>query len=262
MSVETKPRVVILCGGQGTRLREETEFKPKPLVDVGGMPILWHIMKIYGHSGFDDFILCLGEKGEMIKDFFLRYEWLTNDFTLNLKSGKEYVLHHDHEMEDWRITFADTGDNVPTGDRIKKVEKYLNDAPYFLCTYGDGVTDLDINQVIEFHKQQGRMATLTGVHPSSKYGLVDARDTAVSTFVQKPELKDYINGGFFVFNKEFLGYLREGEMVEQALERLARDGQLSLYKHEGFWHSMDTFKDFQELNTLWSTSAPWKVWSK
>ena len=254
------PQVVLLCGGSGTRLREETEFKPKPLVEVGGLPILLHIMKAYSHFGFRDFILCLGYKGEMIKEFFMNYEWRTNDFTLNLKSGREYVAHHKTPMEDWKVTFADTGDKTLTSERLMLIRKYLNDCPYFLATYGDGVSDINVNELVDFHKKTGKIATLTGVHPSSKYGIVEASDSTVTSFMQKPALKDFVNGGFFVFNKEIFDHLRTGEMLEVILDELIKIKQLSIYKYEGFWRSMDTYKDVKDLNALWDRSRPWKVW--
>lgn len=257
------PPVVIWCGGTGTRLKEETEFKPKPMVTIGGMPILWHIMKIYSHYGYNDFILCLGYKGEMIKEFFLDYEWLTNDFTLKLKNRKESVKHPTHPLEEWNITFADTGQETLTGERLMKIKKYLGGSDYFLATYGDGVADIDISKLVNFHKKIGKIATLTGVRTKSKYGVVDADENNIAfSFKQKPQLSGMINGGFFVFNKRIFEYIKEGEIIEMAIERLSERKQLAVYKHEGAWHCMDTFKDYEDLNKMWdSNQRPWKVWT-
>lgn len=259
-----KLKVVILCGGEGTRLREHTEFTPKPLVRVGDMPILWHIMKIYSHFGYNDFVLCLGYKGHMIKEFFMNYEWMTNDFTLKLKSKKELVTHYKHDLEDWTITFADTGLNTLTAGRIKKIEKYVNE-DCFLATYGDGVAHIDINKLVQFHEKKNKVATLTGLHARSKYGLIKEKDNEVISLHEKPVLKDLINGGFFVFNKSIFDWIKEDRMLEeQTLPLLAKKRQLAVFKHEGFWHCMDTYKDFISLNELWSSNntAPWAVWEK
>lgn len=255
------PKVVILCGGMGTRLREETEFKPKPMVKIGDMPILWHIMKTYSHYGFKDFILCLGYKGEMIKDYFVNYGWMSNDFKLNLKSGNREQFR-DNGVEDWNITFADTGQETQTGGRIKRIEKYI-DGDHFLATYGDGVGNVDIKKLVAFHMQQKKVGTLTGLHPWSKYGTVHvAPDHTITAFQEKPILKDWINGGFFVFNTRMFDYLDDGCILEQGpFEQLAKEKKLSLYKHDGFWHSMDTYKDVLDLNAIWSKrNAPWHVW--
>jgi glucose-1-phosphate cytidylyltransferase len=259
-----KLKVVILCGGFGTRLREETEFKPKPLVQIGNKPILWHIMKHYSHFGFNDFILCLGYKGEMIKDYFLNYIWRANDFTINLQKINEITTHAPGEIENWNITFVDTGKKTQTGGRIKAIEKYIKE-PHFLATYGDGVSDVDIRKVVAFHKAKGKIGTLTGLHPRSKYGNVNiGNDQIVTEFKEKSVLNDLINGGFFVFKKEIFNYLKENVMLEkEPFEELAKKGQLALYKHDGYWQCMDTFKEYKELNKIWNnTNAPWKVWDK
>ena len=257
-----KYKVVILCGGMGTRLREETEFKPKPLVHIGNMPILWHIMKHYSHYGYKDFVLCLGYKGEMIKEDFLNYEWMSNDFTLNLGEGKEKLVNHTNTVEDWNITFAGTGDNTDTGGRIKRIEKYITE-DNFLVTYGDGVSDVDINQLVAFHKQKNKIGVITGVHPWSKYGTVhrDENDI-INKFKEKPILKDLINGGFFVFKKQIFDYLDDNCILEkEPFEKLAEERQLALFKHDGFWHCMDTYKDALDLNKIWeSRKAPWRIW--
>lgn len=255
-------KVVILCGGEGTRLREETEFRPKPLVHIGNYPILYHIMRHYSYYGFKDFVLCLGYKAEMIKEYFLNYEYMANDFTLKMGKGKRIIETHENSTEDWNVTFADTGSKTLTGGRIKKIEKYI-DGDTFLATYGDGVSDVDLKKLMEFHKQKGKIGTVTGVHPSSKYGTVNiSSDMIVNKFVEKPKLKDIINGGFFAFDKKVFDYLDGDIMLEaKPFERLASEKQIALYKHEGFWHSMDTYKDAQDLNALWkSKKAPWKIW--
>lgn len=257
-----KPRVVILCGGKGTRLKEETEFRPKPLVNIGELPILAHIMKIYAHYGYDDFVLCLGYKGHMIKEYFLNFKWMVNDFTLKLRHGQSEIIHHTNRVDDLKITFADTGVETLTGGRIKKVEKYI-DGDNFMATYGDGLADVNLNNLMKCHMDHGKIGTLTGVHPSSKYGTVDIDSSSVvNVFREKPVLKDLINGGFFVFKKDVFDYIKSDCMLErEPFKNLARDRQMVLYKHSGFWHSMDTFKDAQNLNKMWSGgNAPWKIW--
>lgn len=259
-----KPKVAILCGGKGTRIREETEFKPKPMVCLGGMPILWHIMKIYSFYGFKDFVICLGYKGSMIKDFFINHEWMNNDLTLNLGNRSNDKIHRSSNWEDWTITFADTGLETMTGARVKKVEKYLG-GDDFLLTYGDGVSDVNIQKLYEFHKTQGTIGTLSAVHPHSKFGLVKAAGNGhVEKFVEKPVLYDYINGGFYCFKKDFFDYLQDEPsctLETSPLNALVEKRQLSMYQHEGFWHAMDTYKDYIDLNNLWDRANPaWKVW--
>jgi glucose-1-phosphate cytidylyltransferase len=254
--------VVILCGGKGTRLKEETEYRPKPLVTVGGMPILWHIMKIFSQQGFNNFILCLGYKGDMIKEFFLNYEHYANDFTLNFKSGRKWI-HNPQSIEDWNITFVNTGLETSTAGRLKKVEKYVH-SDQLMLTYGDGVADIDLNKLLEFHNSKEKMATITGIHPRTKYGVVEVdENNLVSSFREKPVLGDLINGGFMVFQKEIFSEINEDCMlVEKTLPYLATKNQLSFYKHEGFWHCMDTHKDFENLNKIWRESHPWKIWEQ
>jgi glucose-1-phosphate cytidylyltransferase len=235
-------KVVILCGGLGTRLKEETEFKPKPMVEIGGKPILWHIMKIYAHYGFNDFILCLGYKGEKIKEYF---------------SG-------DYSERNWRVNLVDTGEKAQTGSRIKKVEKYI-DTDAFMLTYGDGVTDIDIKKLLEFHKAEKRIGTVSGVHPSSRFGELICDKGKVVEFNEKPQTTSgYINGGFFIFNKDFFNYLDvkdECSLEKEPLEQLTNDGQLSVFTHEGFWQCMDTQRELDILVGLWGDKkAPWKVW--
>lgn len=259
-------KVIILCGGTGTRLKEETEYKPKPMVLVGGKPIIWHIMKIYAHYGFNEFILALGYKADYIKDFFLNQKSFTSDFTLETKNhNTTYFLESRHEIDDFKITFVDTGVDTLPGERILLCKKYIpkNDK-YFMATYGDGVTDLNIKDVFEFHKKQNRIGTITGVHPRTKFGLVEVKeDTLVSGFIEKPVLSDWVNGGYMVFNKEFFEYLRPGELEHPAFKRIIEKRQLSIYKHDGFWFAIDTYKELEDLNKIWhSGNAPWNLWQK
>jgi len=257
--VNDKMKVVILCGGKGTRLREETVFKPKPLVDIGGKPILWHIMKIYSHFGFKDFILCLGYKGHMIKDYFVNYDKFNFDFTLNL--GKGELEFHNKNSDNWNITFAETGENTQTGGRIKKIEKYIKEEN-FLATYGDGVADINLNKLINFHLSNNQIATLTGFHPTSKFGILDINNKGTVTYFQeKPVMKDIVSGGFFVFNKGMFDYLDEECILErEPFENLVKDKQLSVYQHKGFWGSMDTYKDLESLREKWKDTKIWKIW--
>jgi len=258
--METTP-VVILCGGMGTRLREETEFKPKPLVEVGNRPILWHIMKIYAHFGFKLFILCLGYKGDLIKNYFLNYKYMNNDFSLNLNSNEKIILGNLNNQIDWNIILADTGLLTNTGGRIKKIQKYIH-TDTFLATYGDGVADIDINALVKFHKEKGKIATLTGFHPLSRFGVLEVTDNdIVKNFKEKPRLDGLINGGFYVFDRKVFEYLDENSILEhESLERLAHDGELAVYHHLGFWKSMDTYRDYLEFNRMWEeNNTPWKL---
>lgn len=256
-----KIKTIILCGGMGTRLREETEFKPKPMVEVGGKPILWHIMKIYSHFGYNDFILALGYKGNYIKDYFLRQKYYNCDFSLNSSEGKISNFFKNSEEDNFNIIFAETGLETPHGERVLKIKKHIQNDDMFMVTYGDGVADIDIDKLVEFHRNHGKIATITGIHPSSKWGLVNSdQNNMVTEFAQKPLLYDYINGGFMIFNKEFLNYLKEGDMIEDALSKLIPEKQLALYKHEGFWHAMDTYRDFLDLNKIWEKNPKWKIW--
>lgn len=261
-----KPKVVILCGGRGTRLREETEFIPKPLVKIGNMPILWHIMKIYSHFGFNDFILCLGYKGELIKQFFIDFSWMTNDFTLNLSSDNKNITYHTGGKFDWNITFAGTGQATETGGRIKKIERYIND-DYFLVTYGDGLADVDVIKLINKHKEKNKIATLTASHPVSKFGTLEFDDNHnITYFREKPLTKDWISSGFFVFNKKIFDYLDESDdciLEKKPFETLTKERQISIYQHHGFFMGMDTYKDMNTLNEHWkSGKVPWKIWNE
>jgi len=255
-------KVVILCGGMGTRLREETEYKPKPMVEIGGHPILWHIMKTYSFYGFTDFVLCLGYKGDVIKDYFYNYKMRNNDFSINLATG-DISLHNSNEENNWDVTLANTGLTSMTGARIKRVQKYIEDDT-FMVTYGDGVTDLNISKLLEYHQKHGKIGTVTGVHPPSRYGELRLEGDCVVCFDEKPETGiEPISGGYFVFNKEIFDYLDDNEscVLEKApLSNLSKDGQLRVYHHKGFWQCMDTYRDYLFLNDLWkSNMAPWKV---
>ena len=257
-------KVVILCGGLGTRLREETEFRPKPMVEIGGKPILWHIMKIYAHYGIKDFVLSLGYKGEMIKEYFYNYEILNNDFTIELGNKKHIEIHSNNTDNNWRITLADTGDKALKGARLKRVQQYVDD-DIFMLTYGDGVADVDINALLSFHEKHGKLATVTGINPASRFGELKIKGDQVESFSEKPRDGDgLINGGFFVFNKGFFDYLSADENCDLEigpLEKIAGKGQLMVYKHTGFWACMDTLRDMDYLNRLWvEGKAEWKVW--
>ncbi|OQY25165.1 MAG: glucose-1-phosphate cytidylyltransferase [Anaerolineaceae bacterium 4572_32.1] len=255
-------KVVILCGGRGTRMGRETQVRPKPMVSIGGRPILWHIMKIYAHYGFQDFLLCLGYKGEVIKRYFLDYEAMNRDFTIELGQQNRIEFHNGHGEENFSVTLADTGPETPTGGRVKRIEKYI-DQDTFLVTYGDGVADVDINALLDFHRRNGKIATVTGVQPFSRFGVVHTDDSGLVTgFREKPQVEGTVSGGFFVFNRAFFDYLQPDSVLETTpLEQLAQDRELALYRHDGFWQCMDTPTDHRVLNELWKTGrAPWKVW--
>ncbi|HPA20667.1 MAG TPA: glucose-1-phosphate cytidylyltransferase [Verrucomicrobiae bacterium] len=261
-------KVVILCGGKGTRLREETEYRPKPMVPIGNRPILWHIMKMYAHYGHRDFILCLGYKGDIIRDYFRNYLWHTCDVTLALGDNLSVEFHNSHEEHDWRVTLADTGEETMTGGRIKRIERYLGSDEDFLMTYGDGVGDVDISSAIRFHRTHGKILTVTAVHPPGRFGEMGLESNGrVTEFNEKPQAEGgWINGGFFVASRRVFSYLENCDeiMFEQdPLRRLAVDGELVAYRHKGFWQPMDTFAEFNFLNGLWAKgAAPWQVWSK
>lgn len=257
----SKIKTIILCGGTGTRLKEETEFKPKPMVEIGGKPILWHIMKIYSHYGYNDFVLALGYKGNCIRDYFLRQKCYDCDFSFNSGENKIKNFYQNGQEENFNITFAETGQETPTGERTLKSQKYIN-GDIFMVTYGDGISDININKLVEFHKSHGKIATITGVHPVSRWGFVNSdSNNIVTEFAQKPMLYDYANGGFMVFNKEFFNFIKEGDMIEDTLSKLVEQKQLAIYKHEGFWYGMDTYRDFLYLNSVWEKGPKWKVWA-
>lgn len=257
-------KVIILCGGTGTRLKEETEYKPKPMVYVGENPIIWHIMKIFAHYGYNEFILALGYKANYIKDFFLNQKAFTSDFTLNTASHEsEFYLDHRKSVDNFVITFVDTGLETLPGERILRCAEYIpeNDEE-FMVTYGDGVADINLKELHAFHKAQDTLGTITGVHPRSKYGMVQiSPGNKVKKFTEKPILADWVNGGYMVLNKKVLKYLNKGETEHPALVKLAKENQLSIYKHEGFWYAVDTYKELEELQSIWvSGKADWKVW--
>jgi len=252
-------KVIILCGGRGTRLAEETTYRPKPMVNIGDRPILQHIMEIYSSAGFNEFILPLGYKGEMIKDYFLNFDFYTNDFTIEMGPGGKKIIPHTRRHPDWKITLADTGEDTLTGGRIKRVEHYVGDGPC-MVTYGDGVADIDLDSLLEFHRSKGLLATVTGVRPMNRFGELSIADGLVTDFREKPQTgSGLINGGFFVFEKGFFDYLADdGALERDPLENLARDGQLAVYEHSGFWHCMDTYRDMENLERLWASGdAPW-----
>jgi glucose-1-phosphate cytidylyltransferase len=258
--------VIILCGGLGTRLREETEYRPKPMVEIGGRPILWHIMRLYAHFGFKEFILCLGYKGMMIKEYFLNYQPLVSDFKIRLGEAPSVSYLNGRETVDWSVTLADTGLDAMTGARVKRVEKYI-ETPRFMLTYGDGLASIDIAALVRFHRTHAKLVTVTGVRPPSRFGEMSVRtDGVVDRFDEKPQISEgMVNGGFFVCERGFFEYLSDDEtcvLEQEPLRRVATDGQLAAYDHEGFWQCMDTYREWQMLTKLWeSDSAPWKVWS-
>ncbi|MBK9138288.1 MAG: glucose-1-phosphate cytidylyltransferase [Verrucomicrobia bacterium] len=256
-------QVVILCGGQGTRLREETEYRPKPMVPIGGRPILWHIMKLYASHGHKDFILCLGYKGEMIKDYFRNYLWNTSDVTLRLGRQPKIIYHNHHDEEDWTVTLLDTGLNTQTGGRLKRALAHVRE-DNFLFTYGDGLTNSDINASIAFHQRHGKIVTLTAVKPPGRFGDLTLAGTSVVGFKEKPKQQlQFINGGFFVLHRRIGEYLEgDGSILEQEpLKRLSGEGQVEAFAHLDFWQCMDTFREWQDLNQLWDSGrAPWKNW--
>lgn len=257
------PPVVILCGGLGMRLREESEFKPKPMVEIGGRPILWHILRHYERHGFHRFILCLGYRGDKIREYFLDYEYMNNDVTIGIADGRRTVTVHPNPAEarpeSWQVTLAETGALAMTGARIKRIEKYV-DTPYFLATYGDGVSNVDINALVAFHQAHGKLATLTSITPTSRFGALDTKGDVVTSFMEKPEMVDNpVNGGFFVFNREVFDYLQDDEscvLEHGPFAKLASDGQMMTYRHPGYWQSMDTPRDVKLLNDEWRTGNP------
>jgi glucose-1-phosphate cytidylyltransferase len=259
-------KVVILCGGRGTRLREETEYRPKPMVPIGNRPIVWHIMKLYAHYGFKEFILCLGYKGDVIRQYFQDYLWMTNDVTLSLKRGAPVHFHSESSEEDWNVTLADTGEDTLTAGRLKRIEKYLGGDDTFLFTYGDGVGNIDIAATIQLHRASGRDLTLTAVHPPGRFGEIGFGDGArIDSFNEKPQAEGgWINGGFFVAATKILGRLENADQLmfeQEPLQTLAKTGGLQAYRHEGFWQPMDTYQEYLLLNKLWTEGkAPWKVW--
>lgn len=255
-------KVVILAGGLGTRLAEETDVKPKPMVEIGGMPVLWHIMKIYSSYGFNEFIICLGYKGYLIKEYFANYFLHKSDVTINLKENSVKV--HDSQAEPWTITLVDTGIESMTGGRVKRIQPHIGNEP-FMLTYGDGVADIDVSKLVSFHQQHKKLCTVSTVQPSGKFGALDiAGNDQVLSFFEKPKGDgSWINGGFFVCQPEVFNYIENDLTIFERgpMETLANEGQMMGYKHEGFWRPMDTLKDKMDLNELWNkNNAPWKVW--
>lgn len=255
-------KVVILAGGLGTRLSEETSVRPKPMVEIGGMPIIWHIMKHYSSFGFNDFVICLGYKGYMVKEYFANYFIHMSDITVDLKNNTTEV--HSNHAEPWKVTMVDTGNDTMTGGRLKRVKKYVDDDT-FMMTYGDGVSDLDLNHLLAFHRSRKVKATLTAVKPSGKYGQLDIDNKdIVESFVEKPKGDgSYVNGGFFVLEPEVFDHIKDDTTIwERApLEQLAKERQLAAYRYDGFWYAMDTLRDKTYLENQWASGkAPWKVW--
>jgi glucose-1-phosphate cytidylyltransferase len=254
-------KVIILAGGVGTRLAEETEVTPKPMVEIGGQPILWHIMKHYAYYGFKEFYIALGYKGEAIKRYFLDYYSLSRNMTIDYVTDK--VEMYDKEQEDWVVHLIETGLNTNTGGRIKRLEKWLNDNT-FMVTYGDGVSDVNLQELLRFHQSHGRIATVTAVRPPARFGGLIFDGDLVADFTEKPQIGEgWINGGFLVFNPEIFGYLEgdQSSLEADALEQLAKNGQLAAYRHDNFWQCMDTLRDKRLLESLWQQEeAPWKTW--
>ena len=253
-------KVAILAGGLGSRLAEETEILPKPMVEIGNMPILWHIMKYYGHFGYDDFVIALGYKGEVIKKYVVDYASLTGDLTVRLARGE--VKAHEVERDDWTVTLVDTGQSTATGGRVKRLRDHLGDGT-FMLTWGDGVSTVDLDKLLAFHRSHGRLATVTAVRPPARFGHLQLDGDRITEFSEKPQVGEgWINGAFFVLEPEVMDYIEgdDTQFEREPLEQLAKDGQLMAYKHHGFWQCMDTIRDRKLLESLWATNPPWKVW--
>lgn len=257
-------KVVLLAGGFGTRISEESQYKPKPMIEIGDMPILWHIMKTYSHYGFKEFIICAGYKQHVIKQWFADYFLHTSDITFDFSQGNQMIVHDAHS-EDWKVTIVDTGLHTMTGGRLKRIRKYLGDEPFFM-TYGDGVADVDIPAALEFHRAHGRLATMTAIRPESRYGIIDLEGNKVLSFREKSQQDvGWINGGFMVLEPKVLDYVAGDHVMfeREPMEQLAADGELMCFRHDGFWQCMDTLRDKQKLDSLWeSGKAPWKLWDK
>ncbi len=254
-------KTVILAGGLGTRISEETHLKPKPMVEIGGKPIMWHIMKMYSHYGINEFIICLGYKGYVIKEYFANYFLHMSDVTFDMKHNRMEV--HQQNAEPWRVTLVDTGENTMTGGRLKRVAEYVKDEEAFCFTYGDGVADINIKEQIEFHKSHGKKATVTSVLPPGRYGALDMDGDHVNGFIEKPRGDGgWINGGFFILSPEVIPLIKDDTTSWEAgpLEALASEGDLMAFKHKGFWQAMDTLRDKNHLEDLWQKNPPWKVW--
>lgn len=262
MQVPTKIKAVILAGGMGTRISEESSIRPKPMIEIGGKPILWHILKTYSHHGINDFVICLGYKGYVIKEYFSNYFLHSSDVTFDMQNNRMEV-HHKH-AEPWRVTLVETGEKSMTGGRIKRVRQYVENDELFCLTYGDGVSDVDIGKLVEFHRAHGKDATLTGVQPPGRFGALGLDGTAITSFQEKPNGDgSWINGGFFVCNPRVIDRIAGDSTTweREPLESLAADGQIHAYQHDGFWQPMDTLRDKVYLEELWASgNAPWKVW--
>lgn len=259
-------RVVILCGGRGSRIRDASEILPKPMLPIGGKPILWHIMKLYAHHGLSDFVLCLGYRGWVIKEFFLNYAAMTNDVTVEIGSRRSVTIAAHEQEENWSVTLAETGELTATGGRVIAVRKYLEESDLFLLTYGDGVANVDIRALVDFHRSHGKIVTVTAVRPPSRFGELGIQGGIVREFSEKPQAAaGLINGGYFVCDaRRVWDYFRGGpttDLEREPMQRLAADGQLVAYQHDGFWQPMDTLREYTILNEMWdSGEAPWRVW--
>lgn len=257
-------KAVLLAGGFGTRMKEETEFRPKPMVEIGGKPVLWHIMKLLAAQGIQDFIICTGYKSEYIKTYFANYGTANLDFTVRLGHPESIVYHGSHDEFEWNVTVVDTGLNTMTGGRIKKIQQYVGDEP-FLCTYGDGIANVDLSELLATHQRNGLAATVTTTQLHSRFGVVDVDEKGiVSQFREKPMVNDLVNIGYFIFEPEVFNYLEENSVLEQEpLRNLSIDGKIGAYTHTGFWQPMDTQREYQQLNEIWNEGkAPWKIWSE
>ena len=255
-------KVVILAGGFGTRISEESDFKPKPMITIGGKPILWHILKYYSSFEINEFIICCGYKGEQIKDFFYNYQLHNSDVTFDLLSNKMTI--HKKKIEDWKISLIDTGENIETGGRLKRISNYIEDGEDFCMTYGDGLSNVDLKSLVRYHKSHNKLVTLTAVAPPARFGILELdRNNKVKNFYEKPEDTNLINGGFFVLSKKALDYINDDVTIweKETLKILADKSELMAYKHSDFWQPMDTLRDQRHLNNLWlNNEAPWKIW--
>ncbi|WFR60254.1 glucose-1-phosphate cytidylyltransferase [Anaerocolumna sp. AGMB13025] len=255
-------KVVLLAGGFGTRISEESHLKPKPMIEVGDMPILWHIMKSYSAYGYNDFVICCGYKAYVIKQYFADYYFHRSDITFDFADGNRLEIH-DNFAEPWKVTLVDTGLNTMTGGRIKRIQKYIGEEP-FMLTYGDGVSDVDIQKLVEFHKSHGKIATMTAIQPDGRFGVLDINNNQINAFREKSKQDSgYINAGFMVLEPQIFNYIKDDSTIleKEPLETIASEGQLMAYKHRGFWQCMDTQRDKQQLEQLWeSGKAPWRIW--
>jgi len=255
-------KAVILAGGLGTRLSEETSLRPKPMVEIGGKPILWHILKMYAHHGVNEFVICCGYKGSVIKEYFANYFLYTSDVTFDMHHNRMEV--HEQHAEPWRVTLVDTGDHTMTGGRLKRVARYIENDEAFCFTYGDGVSDVDISELIAYHQRQGVLATLTSVLPAGRYGALEMKGNRVQSFKEKPKGDGArINGGFFVLSPKVLDLIHDDSTIweREPMETLARSGQMCAFEHDGFWQPMDTLREKNQLEEMWATgNAPWKTW--